>query len=185
MTRGHRPVVAIAEAKRNAAARGFLVLSIETNRRLPFDFAIDDRGEISRVRVRRLKYANYDPLRIRDSCRHEIEDLRYLQEGEKIHHELWVRGPDRAWHRYRVFPDAVEAIQEDAKEPGIHENGTINCERPFAGATVTERDATDIRDRVCETMAGANGYLQEQDPGKKDLVREAGVEPANACANRS
>jgi hypothetical protein len=59
-------------------------------------------------------------------------------------------------------------------EPGIHENGTINCERPFAGATVTERDATDIRGRVCETMAGANGYLQEQDHGKKRSVREAG-----------
>jgi len=118
MTRGHRPVVAIAEAKRSAAARGFLVLSIETNSRLPFDFAIDDRGNISRVRVRRLKYADYDPLRIRDSCRHEIQELRHLQEGEKIHHELWVRGPDRAWHRYLVFPDAVEAIREDAGRNG-------------------------------------------------------------------
>ena len=114
MTRGHRPVAAIAEAKRNAAARGYLVMSVETDRRLPFDFAIDDHGEISRVRVRRLKYADYDPLRIRDSCRHEIEELRLLQEGEKIHHELWVRGPDRAWHRYQVLPDAVEAIREEA-----------------------------------------------------------------------
>ena len=118
MTRGHRPVVAIAEAKRNAAARGFLVLSIETNSRLPFDFAIDDRGKISRVRVRRLKYADYDPLRIQGSCRHEIEELGLLQDDERIHHELWVRGPDRAWHRYLVLPDAVEVIRED---PGKQE----------------------------------------------------------------
>jgi hypothetical protein len=118
MTRGHRPVVAIAEAKRNAAARGYLVLSVETDNHLPFDFAIDNRGKISRVRVRRLKYADYDPLRIRNSCRHEIEELMLLQEGEKIHHELWVRGPDRAWHRYLVIPDAVEAIRDDDGRTG-------------------------------------------------------------------
>lgn len=116
MTRGRRPVIAIAEAKRNAAARGYLVLGVETDRRLPFDFAIDDGGKISRVRVRRLKYADYDPFRIRDSCWHEIEDLRHLQQGEKIRQELWVRGPDRAWHRYLVLPDAVKTIREDTGE---------------------------------------------------------------------
>jgi hypothetical protein len=56
-------------------------------------------------------------LRIRDSCRHEIEELRHLQEGEKIHHELWVRGPDREWHRYLILPDAVEAIGVNAGFP--------------------------------------------------------------------
>jgi hypothetical protein len=115
MTRGLRPVVAIGEAKRQAAAWGYLVMIIETTGWLPFDFAIDDRGEISRVRVRRLKYADYDPLRIQESCRHEIEELRRLCGVEKIHHELWVRGPEREWHRYLILPDSVEVLNGDIR----------------------------------------------------------------------
>ena len=49
----------------------------------------------------------------------------------------------------------------------------------------TEWDAMDISEGVCESMTGANGYLQEQDPGKKDSMREAGVEPANPFGNGS
>ena len=122
MTRGLRPVVAIGEAKRQAAAWGYLVMIIETTGWLPFDFAIDDRGEISRVRVRRLKYADYDPLRIQESCRHEIEELRRLCGVEKIHHELWVRGPEREWHQYLILPDSVEMLMADA----MNAEGTLD-----------------------------------------------------------
>ena len=62
MTRGYRPVVAIGEAKRKAAAWGYIVMTLETTGRLPFDFAIDDRGEIHRVRARRLEVPGVRPV---------------------------------------------------------------------------------------------------------------------------
>ena len=59
MSRGRTPVVAIGEAQRRAQAEGFVLILVEAEIKLPFDFVISDRGCISLVRVRRLKYAQY------------------------------------------------------------------------------------------------------------------------------
>ena len=57
MTWGYKPVVAIGEAQRKATTWGFVLITLVTEAKLPFDFVINDRGCTSLVRVRRLKYA--------------------------------------------------------------------------------------------------------------------------------
>jgi len=121
MTRGHPPVVAIGEAKRKAAAQGFTLIAVETDGQLPFDFVINDRGCTSLVRVRRLRYPRYDIPDIGISCAHEIAELRKIQLPEEIFRELWVRGPDRHWHRYLVLPGSIEVL-EDGDDKGERGN---------------------------------------------------------------
>jgi len=108
MTRGYRPVVAIGEAQRKAAEWGLHIMTVVTDIRLPFDFVVDDRGRTSLIRVRRLKYAGYGISRIEATCRQQLAELRQLPDLGTIASELWVRGPDRSWHRYRVRKDSLE-----------------------------------------------------------------------------
>ena len=117
MTRGYKPLVAIGEAQRRATAWGFMLIGLVTEAKLPFDFVIHDRGSTSLVRVRRLKYASYGAGNILWSCAQEIMELRELTIPEGIARELWVRGPDRTWHRYLVLADHIEAIGTDESRP--------------------------------------------------------------------
>jgi hypothetical protein len=118
MTRGHRPVVAIGEAQRKAIAWGFAVIVLVTTLELRFDFAIDDRGCTSLVRVRRLKYSLFGISDVMRSCAQEIRELRELALPDGVYRELWIRGPDRTWHRYLVLGDGIEVLEtgEDRKE---------------------------------------------------------------------
>jgi len=124
MTRGCRPVVAIDEAKQKAAVWGFDLVTVETQKKIPFDFAIDDRGCISLVRVRRLKYPQYGIADIQRTCAQEIRELRALPVPEGIYCELWVRGPERSLHRYLVLPVSVEELRagEDETTESFGEN---------------------------------------------------------------
>jgi len=122
MTRGRPPAVAIGEAKRKAAAWGFMLIAVETDQILPFDFVINDRGRISLVRVRRLKYAGYGISNILRLCGQEIAELRKIPAPDEICRELWVRGPGRTWHRYLVLKDTIEALENDEDLQG--ENNT-------------------------------------------------------------
>lgn len=114
MTRGIRPVAGIAEAKRLATAWGCALIEIGMEAQMPFDFGIHENGSTSLVRVRRLKNHGYRVEFIGRSCAEQIREFRELVLPEGIGRELWVRGPERAWHRYRVLPDTVEEI---AKTP--------------------------------------------------------------------
>ena len=113
MTRGYKPVVAIGEAQRRATAWGFVLIGLVTEAKLPFDFVINDRGRTSLVRVRRLKYSSYGIADIMKLCGQEIEELRELTIPDGIFRELWVRGPDRTWHRYLVLAESIEAREND------------------------------------------------------------------------
>ena len=84
MTRGNRSVVAIGEVKQKSAAWGFDLVTIETRKKIPFDFVIDDRGCTSLVRVRRLKYPHYRIAEIMRACAQEIQELRTLPVPEGI-----------------------------------------------------------------------------------------------------
>lgn len=113
MTRGHPPLVAIAEAERRARAMGLTVFSLEPKGGLPFHFVTLDRPCISLVRVRRLKYAGYDVAEINQSCRNDIAAIRAISVTQEIFRQLWARGPDRHWYRYLVLPDSVEVLEDD------------------------------------------------------------------------
>jgi len=113
MTRGYKPVVAIGEAQRKATVWGFVLIGLVTEAKLPFDFVIHDTGHISLVRVRRLKYSQYGISDILKLCGQEIKELQGLRIPNGIFRELWVRGPDRTWHRYLVLAESIEALEND------------------------------------------------------------------------
>jgi len=117
MTRGYKPVVAISEAQRKATAWGFILIGLVTEAKLQFDFVINKNDRTSLVRVRRLKYASYGHENILKSCAQEIKELRQLRIPDGILEKLWVRGPDRTWHRYLVLVDRIEAIGNDESRP--------------------------------------------------------------------
>jgi hypothetical protein len=128
MTRGYRPVVAIGEAQRKAVAWGLRVMNVEAETRLPFDFVVDDRGRTSLVRVRRLKYAGYGTAGIERTCRQQLAELRQLPDLGSVSSELWVRGPDRSWHRYQVGKDSLEPCGDSG--PGEMPAGDYSSENP-------------------------------------------------------
>lgn len=110
MTRGVRPLIAIAEAQRKAAAWGYVVGGLITAPDSPFDFTIHDKGTISLVRVRRMRFSGFTLGNIQRACEQQIQEFRELATPEGISRELWVRGQDRAWHRYRVLSGSIEEI---------------------------------------------------------------------------
>ena len=125
MTRGYKPVVAIGEAQRKAIVWGFVLIGLVTEAKLPFDFVINDRGRTTLVRVRRLKYSQYGISDILRSCGQEIKELRELNIPDGIFKELWVRGPDRAWHRYLVLEDGIEALENEEDRRDVKDSAGI------------------------------------------------------------
>ena len=109
VNRGNRPKKAIAEAKRYAAAFGYQVASVEASW-LSNDFMAVQDGCISLIRVRRIRYRKFAVEEIESSCRQEIALLREVPIGEGVARELWVRGPDRHWFRYRILSDRIEQL---------------------------------------------------------------------------
>jgi hypothetical protein len=116
MTQGRRPTTAIGEAKKKAAVWGLDLVIIETHKKIPFDFAIDDRGCTSLVGVRRIKSPQFRTANIERACAQEAQELRTLPVPEGVYRELWVRGPGRAWHWYLVLPDSIEELRTGNEE---------------------------------------------------------------------
>jgi len=111
MTHGHRPFVAIAEAKRRAAEWGYQLIELVTDTHPPFDFAIHDGASTSIVRVRRMKYPLYSTESIQRNCAQQIKEFRAMNLLEGTIRELWVRGPKRTdWHRYRILADTIAEV---------------------------------------------------------------------------
>lgn len=104
-----KPAIAILEAMRKAEAWGCRIVEFRNDRKLPVHFVIYDHCRYSIVRVRRLKYAGYRCGDIERSCAADFQVIRRMVLAPDIHRELWVRGPDRPWHRYAVFPGRIEA----------------------------------------------------------------------------
>jgi len=77
-----------------------------------------DGGYYSLVRVRRLRQNDYRIESIIRSCAREIGEFRDLGLPDGIGRELWVRGPQRTFHRYRIAPETLEEI------PGVLQSGS-------------------------------------------------------------
>ncbi len=110
MSRGHPPLVAIEDAMHHAERLGYLVSGVNTAR-IPCDFMAIHDEQITLVRVRRVRYARYGLRDIYLSCTREILELRGIPVSENTTRELWVRGPDRHWHRYVISPDRIDAVE--------------------------------------------------------------------------
>jgi hypothetical protein len=76
MTRGYRLLVAISEAKQKATSGGFDLITVETQKKIPLDFVIDDRGCTSLVRIRRIKSPQFRIVDIERVCAQEAQDLQ-------------------------------------------------------------------------------------------------------------
>jgi hypothetical protein len=106
--------MAITDAMLHASAQGSLVVRVETPG-FPCDFLAIRDGRLTIVRVRRIKCGRYSPGEIGASCRQEIAALRKLHLAGDVTRELWVRGPDRHWHRYQVRPDQLESGDDSCR----------------------------------------------------------------------
>jgi len=105
-----RPLVAIREAKRRATIWGFAVADVVSDDVLPYDFIAMKDGITSFVRIRRIRDSWFDNKKILERCRNEIEGFRAMKQQPGLIFELWIRGFARAFHRYRILPDAIEKI---------------------------------------------------------------------------
>jgi hypothetical protein len=125
MTRGRQPRVAIQEAMHAARDRGYEVIPIPVDY-LAFDFIICSRHVTALVRVRRLRYARYDPKEILYSCEAEIAEIRGIAIFPETRRELWARGPHRGWRRYLIYSGAIEEIvEEEGEDPEDGISGPI------------------------------------------------------------
>jgi hypothetical protein len=107
VSRGYLPRAAIAEAKEYAARKGYEIIDLDASD-LPFDFMISRSQRFTLVRVRRFRYRRYETGNVAFHCQKEIGELQDCRvSGTR---ELWVRGPERTWHRYRVGPEGIKRL---------------------------------------------------------------------------
>jgi hypothetical protein len=125
MNREKRPEAAIGEAKRKAMAGGFRVIEMAWPEELVFDFAVQRDGITSLVRVRRLKQAGFRVANILRACAMQIHDLRECSLFKGSERELWVRGPARAFHRFRVLPETLEELGDPGVSPAPAGTGVL------------------------------------------------------------
>ena len=167
MTRGKRPIVAIGEAKRSAVAAGFVLVELITEAELAFDFVVHRDRITSLVRVRRLKQAGFRVANIMRACAQPIAELQSCTLPDQLVRELWVRGPARAYHRYRVLPDTVEELGIVAM-PRSSQPGLITSEKrqqPESGGNqVNDVSANPVwQTRPAEVPATGGGGAPQED----------------------
>lgn len=161
MSRGTRPVVAIGEAKQNAIKGGFLVIDPVTTIALPFDFIAERDGAASRVRVRRLREAGFRTEQIARTCRQQIRELRECTILRELTPDLWVRGPGRLFHRYRIHPDRVEELEVLTK---------TTAAEPVVAAKDPGIPWWDTKPWTAESIVVVEPYVKES-PAKRDRIR--------------
>jgi len=122
VTHGRIPATAIGEAWVHAEKIGYDIIDIHGDGSAS-DFETRKSGILACNKVRRVKHPRYRPQEIEDSCQNEVAELRRLRISRDIDRILWVRGPERSWHRYRILADRLEEIagadQALAEDPGI------------------------------------------------------------------
>ena len=166
MSRGKRPVVAIGEAKRSAVAAGFVLIELVTAAVLPFDFEVDRDGTSSGVRVRRLKQAGFRIENILRACAQELKEMRERSLMKGLIPELWVRGPARAFHRYRVLPETVEEIALAAKPESPADSPEKNPDTGHSGIK-DDRDEQEslVREMYYTTGLPVTPEIPEEESG--------------------
>lgn len=111
MTRGQRPLKAIAEAKGFAERMGYRWQD-NPHEDLAYDFLIFKSDSIRLVRVRQTRYRiNPDSL-YEDLFPDEIRALRELPFPKPIVRELWLRTQhERVWRRLTIHDLSVGEIE--------------------------------------------------------------------------
>jgi hypothetical protein len=134
-----RPFVAIREAKRRAVIWGFAVADVVSDDVLPYDFIAMKEGVTSFVRIRRIRDSWFDSKIVQERCRKEITGFRAMKQQPGLIFELWIRGYARAFHRYRILPDAIEKIGI-VLEPETRAGKKALDEERRAGTVISKND---------------------------------------------
>jgi hypothetical protein len=111
MTRGRKPVAAIAEAKTFAERMGYRWQE-NSHPDLAYDLFIFKPGAASIVRVRQTRY-RIDPDTIYENLiPDDLREVRSLPFPPWIPKEIWLRTQhERTWRRLRIFDLSVEELE--------------------------------------------------------------------------
>ena len=114
MTRGPRPLMAIAVAKETACRRG-VVLDRTVIQRSPGDFILFSAGCTVFVRVRRIRTHISNPQEIARMFYEEIQLLRTVPETPVVSREIWVVSPWKTWQYFRISDDRIVEVRCDGQ----------------------------------------------------------------------
>lgn len=142
MKQDKRPLAAIDEAKRKAIAGGFQVIELARPEELAFDFVAERDEVTSLIRVHRLKHDGFRLAAITRSCARKIRELRECTLFKGSERELWVRGPARPFHRFRVLPESIEELGDPGIAPAPAGTGEIQetCPVPWYEKPIPTND---------------------------------------------
>ena len=114
MTRGPRPLMAIAVAKETACRRG-VVLDRTVIQRSPGDFILFSASCTVFVRVRRIRTHISNPQEIARMFYEEIQLLRTVPETPVVSREIWVVSPWKTWQYFRISDDRIVEVRCDGQ----------------------------------------------------------------------
>jgi hypothetical protein len=112
MTRGRRPINALAEAVETAGRRGS-VEQVSGKRSRAFDFIIIEPDRIVFVKVKRSQTSFTYPFEILHQYQRELASLHRVALTRVTAREFWVRSPHREWQFFLVRHDSVLEIRAD------------------------------------------------------------------------
>jgi hypothetical protein len=111
MTRGRRPVAAIAEAKKFAGQMGYRCQE-NSDPDLAYDLFIFKPEAAGIVRVRQTRYQINPDTIYEDLLPDDLRDVRNLPFPPWIPKEIWLRTQhERAWRRLRVHDLSVGELE--------------------------------------------------------------------------
>jgi hypothetical protein len=114
MTRGPRPLRAIAEAQGIAGRRG-VVLENTALQRSRYDFVLFIEGCTVFVRVRRIRTHISNPQEIARMFSEEIQQLRTVPETPVVSREIRVISPWKMWQYFQVSDDRIIEVRCDGQ----------------------------------------------------------------------
>jgi hypothetical protein len=114
MTRGPRPLIAIAGAQEIACRRG-TVLDKTVIQRSPYDFILFIAGCTVFVRVKRIRTHISNPQEIARMFTEEIQQLRTIPKTPVVSREIWVVSPWKTWQYFQVLDDRIVEVRCDGQ----------------------------------------------------------------------
>ncbi|MDO8871571.1 MAG: hypothetical protein Q7V05_02430 [Methanoregula sp.] len=118
MTRGRKPLIALAEAEVIGRTRG-RVLPTPGRREDHFDLILFTELLTTFIRVKRSITHISDPQEILAMYRREIIRLRMVSLTTVIARELWVRSPRGSWQFFRLADRIVEIRRDGTIIEGV------------------------------------------------------------------
>jgi hypothetical protein len=112
MSRGRRPLNALAEAAEIAEQRGS-VEYVSGRRNRAFDFIINEEFRVVFVKLKRSQTSFTYPMEILCQYQRELASLHRVALTQATAREFWVRSPAGKWQFFLVRHDSVIEVRAD------------------------------------------------------------------------